>query len=186
MNIRQSDYKLLTLHGLLNPNVEWIYKYRNDFYYIGGIQLKQKNADDTNVRLLGYKVPLKAAKKGGKFIALLGYDERFNPYIFEMKSERSDDELQKVIDDLNKREKIVATILDNISKEVSEKLFWKGFKLTNDIKKVVLAHRKYFDDKPLKSQNYTDIMFCAFDNWGGTDALIKQIEGKGFIEVDVL
>lgn len=186
MSLRSGDFKLLTLHGKLCVDNDSIYRLRNDFFNIGGILFKQKDGKDTKVRLLGYKVPLKEVKKGGIFIALLGYDAEFNPYIFEMKSGVSSDELKGVVNDLNEREKIIGKVLKDISQEVSEKLLWKSFKLTNNIKKVLLADRKYYEKKQLNNERSSGVIFCAFDKWGDAEKMAKKEAGKGFIEVDVL
>lgn len=192
---RDDDFKLLTLHGKLCVDNDSIYRLRNDFFYIGGILLKQKDKKDIKVRLLGYKVPMKSEKKGGKFIALLGYDSEFNPYIFEMKSGNSPDKLKDVVNNLNEREKILKenrdnkdneNILKHISREVKEKLFWECFRFTSNIKKVLLADREYYKDKQTNNELGSGVIFCAFDKWKDTEEIKDKAGGKGFIEVDVL
>lgn len=196
MSLREDDFKLLTLHRDMDEDKEKkkdsIYRLRNDFFDIGGILLKWKDEKDTKVRLLGYRVPLKRVKRGGKFIALLGYDSEFNPYIFEMKSGNSPDKLKDVVNNLNEREKILKEnrdnkdILKHISREVKEKLFWECFRFTSNIKKVLLADREYYKDKQTNNELGSGVIFCAFDKWKDTEEIKDKAGGKGFIEVDVL
>ncbi len=92
MNPRQNNFRLLTIHGKLNPQRdESEARLRNDLYLVGSLTLDYGSKGSINIRLVGYEVPLTTGQSRGYCIDLLGYDKEFNPYIIELKTSITSD-----------------------------------------------------------------------------------------------
>lgn len=180
---RKEDYRLLTMHGVVQPRAGCEARIRNDLYLIGELQLNYSNSSKVKVRLVGYELPLQEVIKRGTCIDLFGYDENYNPYIIELKKGTSTEKLPKVMRQINDYEYQLIPLIGYIENEIRAKLHWDKFKLTSNIKKIILAPREYFNANPAKGMKDESILFCSFSRLRTTDALIKQRNGKGFTEI---
>lgn len=120
-NIRTENFKLGTFHGKLNPeNSNKEAKLRNALYLIGNLYLPITNSDGKKIRIIGYEVPLEYL---GKRIDLLGYDDKMNPWVVELKSDTSAEPIDEIVDQVTEYSKILSSLIPQIKKEFFDRFF---------------------------------------------------------------
>ncbi|MDD3665958.1 MAG: hypothetical protein PHQ65_11885 [Bacteroidales bacterium] len=159
MNERKKHFKIGTFHGTLNPvDGSKEAKLRNVIYLIGNLLLPLTNTKKIKIRVIGYEIPI---ENKGKRIDILGYDSELNPWIIELKADSSNEKIADIVNQINDYANILPLLLPGITNEFKNK-FFLDLKLTNNIKKIILAPREYYlkQDKtsyPLVS----DIYLCS-------------------------
>ena len=165
------------MHGVVRPAEGSEARIRNDLYLVGALKLIFSQKIHVDIRLIGYEVPLQSGKPRGKCIDLFGYDAEHNPYIIEIKTGESKEKLPEVIQQINGYESMLIPLLDDIEKEIKNKLFLAEFKLTRKVKKIILASREYYDENPWKAYKDSDILFCYFYVKENVDDLLEKATG---------
>jgi len=159
-NLRQDNFKIGTFHGTLTPtNSSKEAKFRNVLYLIGNLVIQVKNDLLINIRLIGYEIPLGNREER---IDLLGYDSEKNPYIIELKTDSSTEKLPDIINQINNYSRIFPSIVPFIEDEFYNKFFF-NLKFTNDIRKIILAPREFFQTIKDKSiyPSVDEVMLCS-------------------------
>lgn len=182
---RLNQFRLLTMHGVVRPRAGSEARIRNDLYLVGAVKLMYSRVLHEDVRLVGYEVPLQTGQKRGNCIDLFGYDEEHNPYIIELKTGVSGDDLPKIIKQINDYETMLIPHLSNIETEIREKLFLAEFQLTRKVKKIILASREYYDKNPWKAYKDSDILFCYFYGKENVDDLVEKATGEKIVSLSI-
>ncbi|MCF7859977.1 MAG: hypothetical protein K9N07_11765 [Candidatus Cloacimonetes bacterium] len=168
-DIRNSNFKVGTFHGSLNPvKGSKEASLRNALYLIGMIKLPYSSVDILKIRLFAYEVPIGIR---GKRIDLLGYDENKNPWIIELKAHDSGEHISKIVDQINNYEKQLRDLLPHIELEFEER-FLLPIEFSKVIKKMILAPREFYlkEDKT-KYPKKKDILLCSI-------AKLKEVYNK--------
>ena len=182
---RQSHFRLLTMHGVVRPRAGSEARLRNDLYLVGAVKLMYSRELQKDIRLIGYEVPLQTGQKRGNCIDLFGYDADHNPYLIELKTGVSKDDLPKVLQQITDYEKMLIPHLDSIENEIREKLFLADFKLTKDVKKIILASREYYDKNPWKDHKDSDVLFCYFSGKQSVDDMVEKAIGEKVVSLSI-
>lgn len=182
---RRKHFRLLTMHGVVRPRAGSEARIRNDLYMIGAVRLMYSRVLHKDVRLIGYEVPLQSGQKRGSCIDLFGYDAEHNPYIVELKIGSSRESLATVIEQINKYEAMLIPLLSSIETEIKEKLFLDDFKLTENVKKIILASREYYDKNPWKACKDSDVLFCYFYGKENVDDLVEKATGEKIVSLSI-
>ena len=182
---RLNQFRLLTMHGVVRPRAGSEARIRNDLYLVGAVKLMYSRVLHEDIRLIGYEVPLQSGQKRGNCIDLFGYDANHNPYIIELKVGASGDDLPKVIKQINDYEEMLIKHLGCIETEINEKLFLNDFKLTRNVKKIILASREYYDKNPWKAYKESDILFCYFYGKENVDDLVEKATGEKIVSLSI-
>jgi len=182
---RQNQFRLLTMHGVAQPAEGSEARIRNDLYLVGAIKLIYSQKHHINVRLIGYEVPLQSGKLRGECIDLFGYDAEHNPYIIELKTGVSKEDLPKVVQQVNGYEKMLIPLLDDIENEIKDKLFLDEFVLKRSVRKIILASREYYENNTWESLKNVDILFCSFYGKQNVDNLVEKASGETIISLSI-
>lgn len=170
---RTKEFRLLTVHGTLNPERDVCEaRLRNDLYLIGSLTLDYGSKGKTNIRLIGYEVPMCSGKSRDKCIDLLGYDQDFNPYIIELKVGKSSEPLDKIKKQIDSYEVLLRLVLKDIEKELGSLLHFPNFSFTSDVKKVILIPREYYAKKDIKRFQNCDTLLCSISRKRRLDNLL--------------
>ncbi len=155
---RTKNFKLGTFHGKLSPeNNSREAKCRNALYLIGNLRVDLSTAEYIDIRILGYEIPL---GERGKRIDLLGYDKHHNPWIIELKTDKSSEKIDDVVNQVNDYADLFKPLIPYINKEVKD-VFLLDINLTNNIKKMVLIPREYYDGRNVSHINQDDVFVCS-------------------------
>jgi len=147
MKKRESNYKIGTFHGTLNPEKgSKEAKLRNALYLIGNLYLPITNNEGIKIRIIGYEIPI---ENRGKRIDIIGYDEELNPWIIELKADTSTESIEEIINQVNGYGEILPSLLEGIKEEFFSKFFLK-LNLTDNIRKMILAPREFFQKQEKK------------------------------------
>lgn len=159
MDERKKSFKIGTFHGTLNPvDSSKEAKLRNVIYLIGNILLPITNTEKIKIRVIGFEIPL---ENKGKRIDILGYDSELNPWIIELKADSSNEKIADIVNQINGYANILPLLLPGICNEFKNK-FFLDLKLTNNIKKIILAPREYYRKQDKKSYPLgSDIYLCS-------------------------
>jgi hypothetical protein len=152
---------------------------------VGAVKLMYSRVLHEDIRLIGYEVPLQSGQKRGNCIDLFGYDAEHNPYIIELKVGTSGDDLPKVIKQINDYEEMLIKHLGCIETEINEKLFLNDFKLTRNVKKIILASREYYEKNPWKVYKDSGILFCYFYGKENVDDLVEKATGEKIVSLSI-
>jgi len=177
--IRRERFNLGTVHGKPVPKVENSEAAIQRGLYLKGLIkiVRSKNQDKNSlVRIFGYEIPLeKRDKKRVRCADLLGYDQSYNLYLFELKDKDSKEDFSNVVNQINNYEEILLKIKPYIEQEFYESLFFK-IKFHDQIRKVILAPREFYKNVEKKQRTvelHKDIeyaFFRALDTKNLTDA----------------
>jgi len=179
MKPRQNNFRLLTIHGKLNPQKdESEARLRNDLYLVGSLTLDYGTKGKINIRLVGYEVPLTTGQSRGYCIDLFGYDKDYNPYIIELKTSVTRDTIDKVIKQIDQYESLIKPILPCIESELMELLMIPSIKFTSNIQKIVLIPREFYQDKHIKQYKGIDTKLCSISRLRSLDALLINRTSK--------
>ncbi|MBA7506528.1 hypothetical protein ES706_05219 [subsurface metagenome] len=137
MGLRKKDFKIGVWHSKWLKN-EKEDKIRNHLFVKGMVNLILGRREKKKIRLIAYELPLKYPSKG-KSIDLLGIDRHWCPYIFELKDEDNPQELQEVIDQINKYQRNFEKMRKDVEKEVRNMYFIPRFKFVGETQKIILA-----------------------------------------------
>lgn len=186
MRPREKDFRLLTVHGKLNPAKEDSEaKLRNDLYMIGSLTLNFSAVKKVNVRLIGYEVPLIAGISRGNCVDLLGYDNDHNPYIIELKVESSKEKLNEIVKQINDYSDKFMYVRDGIEEELQRKLHLPDFKIGTIVKKVILIPRNYYKHNPIDDYLESEILFCSISGLRNTSDILSKRISKDDVELVV-
>jgi len=174
---RKEDFRIGTVHSDLNVNKRSKeIKIRNDLFLIGMLRLFYSRNNYHYIRLVAYEMPLKAVQSRDKCIDLLGYDRDKTPWIIELKSSDYSQKLEDVIRQINGYEKDFKKVRPFVEKEIRDKYLWPDFKFSDEIGKIILVHRTYYEKNPIKEYRDCNIKFCSF-------AYIEDVEKEGEINL---
>lgn len=181
MTLRKKDYRLFTMHGLVQPRVGCEARIRNGLFVAGTLKLMFSRRP-TDIRLVAYEMPLEVDVKRGDCLDLFGYDAEHNPYIIEIKRGKSPDEIPDVIKQINRYESKLIPLLGFIENEIKDKLFLREFKFSKQIKKIILAPAEYYTKHEWKDHQKEDVLFCYIREDKNVDAMCEFVTGeKGFV-----
>ncbi len=159
---RQSNFKIGTFHGTLKPVVgSKEAKLRNALYLIGNLNLPFTRKEGTKIRLIGYEIPI---ENKGKRIDLIGYDKDMNPWIIELKADNSQEKISDIVKQIEGYSKILPALINLIESEFYEK-FFINLKLSNKIRKIIIAPREFFAKHDKSSYpKLEDVFLCSIAN----------------------
>lgn len=140
--MRTTDFKLGYVHGKVKPakkDSEAAIQ-RNVFLSPNIKIVRNKNeALNTNVHLFAYEMPTGYRSKR---VDLVGYDEKYNLYLIELKKGLSTESLARAINEINKYETAVKKLKKYIEADFKRTFFFSiKFK---KIKKIILAPREFY------------------------------------------
>lgn len=174
---RKDNFLIGTVHSNLNVDKRSKEnKLRNDLFLIGMLRLFYSRNNYHYIRLVSYEMPLKSVQPRDKCIDLLGYDRDKTPWIIELKSSDSSEKIEEVIQQINGYEKDFKKVRPCVEKEIRDKYLWPDFTFSDEIGKIILVHRTYYERNPIKKYRDCDIKFCSF-------AKIKDVEKDGVIDL---
>jgi len=186
---RERNFKIARLHGKIDPRPDSEAKIRNDIYMVGMLELMLAKDKSIKIRLFAYETPIKSNAKRTECIDLLGYDQNHKPYIVELKKPNSNEKLDKVFDQLHRYSEQFALIKEYIQAEVQEQYYWKDFKFSGDVGKIILSGRNYYKShKKLPKFNDIKVYICSFSGIKedfGDLKLLKKFGSKGVIRLKV-
>jgi hypothetical protein len=189
MTAREKDFKIGSFHGKLSPeDLSSEAKLRNDLYLIGMLWINIARTKNVKIRLIGYEIPL--GRKGDR-LDLLGYDEDHNPYLIELKKDSTNEDLNQVIEQIRRYERQFSDLKRGIRDEFREKFHWPEFEFTDEVKKMILAHREFYKGKSRKDYKSTDIYICSFarlkDICGadGNVIILDKRGSKGYVNLKI-
>lgn len=173
--VRDKDYKLLRMHGKVAPKYNSSEaKLRNDLFMVGALNITIGKGEYRKIRLIGYEVPLYCNRD--ECIDLLGYDEKHNLYVIELKINNSKNPRQ-VSKQINKYVETIKHIVINIAEEIKAELHLADFTFSGNIIKLALVPKVYHEQHD-KSQWDRDILVCSIQ-WR-TD-ICNLVENRGTI-----
>ena len=188
---RTEGFRIGTYRGKLLPTIssdsknleDREYKIQRDLYHIGRLKILYGRDDEKNImlRLFAYEVPL----SNGKRIDLLGYDADFNMWIIEVKQVKSSAGIDDVKNQINEYEKLLMNSKKEIEAEFREAFLLPDFTFL-EIKKMVLAPRKFYVDKVIKKDD-NDILYCSFARIADEKelSLVEDAKGKGYVDLRI-
>jgi hypothetical protein len=141
--LRFKDYKLGCLHGKLHAEDEKSEAHIQRTVFLSQrIRVWRKRDLAPIIRIFAYEIPLENYRRG-RCIDLMGYDEKHNLYIIELKKKESNEKVDKVIRQINNYADSVCEILPHIEKEF-EAAFFFPIKFSS-IKKMIIAPREFYE-----------------------------------------
>ncbi len=176
MDTRKENFKIGTFHGILKPEQgSKEAKLRNALYLIGNLYLPITNSEGIKIRIIGYEIPI---ENRGKRIDLIGYDTEKNPWIIELKADSSNEKISVIIEQVNGYSSILPSLLPGIKEEFLDKFFLE-LKLTDNIQKMILAPREFFEQQEKNSYpKMQEIYLCSI-------ARVKEIfDSEGNLTLD--
>lgn len=185
MNPRNEKFRLFTMHGVVQPPIGCEERIRNGLFMAGSLNLVIAKNVTKKIRLAAYEMPLEKDTSSGKRIDLFGYDDEYNPYIIELKTSDAKDEVPAVIDQIDRYESMINTILDDLQRAINEQLFLKDFKLTRQVKKIILAPYDYYSKHDWKPYKDMGILFCYIRKDKNVDKLAECVNGEEGVSVYV-
>lgn len=165
---RKSDFKIGTLHGKINAtNSNSEYQIQRKFYIKGNNLLLTSKELNVEIRLLGYEIPLFTDTKRGKSIDLLGYDNKFVPYIIELKTAKTRETISDILNQVNDYASLLTNCLPYMEDEIKKKFFWDNFSFSSkDAGKIILIQEEYYENKRKELQENsftkTGVYICSF------------------------
>lgn len=190
--MREKDYKIGRVHGRVTTKTKkGENEIRNQVFLIGQVMIEVERDVALPIRIIAYEFPLGGGRDN--CIDLLGYDEKHNPWIFELKKENTRDSIKKMIEQVNCYAEKFADIIPSVAKEISKVYFLNNFSLTKNIRKVILIPREYYNNRDLTLPNHNQgIFFCSFarikslyDDDGQVNLLSKTIK-SGWIRLRIM
>jgi hypothetical protein len=147
--VREIDFKIGRFHGKFLSKNNKSEAYIRQIVFLGQrLKLWRTNNNTPIIRIFGYEVPLRAKCSRGECVDLMGYDEKHNLYLIELKRELSSDDIANIAKQINGYEKIVKDSLCFIEKEFEKEYFFPmEFK---QIKKIILAPKEFYKRKRQK------------------------------------
>ena len=148
---RQGEFKLGQLHGkFLKEDNRSEAHIRQTIFLSQRLKLWRAKSEPLVIRIFGYEIPLKKDCKRGECVDLMGYDGEQNLYLIELKKEKSSEKLEKIATQIDKYKDAVEEIRSAIEKDFEREFFFRiSFK---EIKKLVLAPRKFYKEKERKGE----------------------------------
>lgn len=188
MKLRTEEFRLFTMHGVVQPPQNSEERIRNGLFMAGSLNLVLSNLVSFKIRLVAYEMPLEPDTTSGRRIDLFGYDQEGNPCIIELKNGDATDTIADVINQINMYESMLRPILGHVEKEIKRKLFLDEFKLTRQIKKIVIAPASYYSEEPNKDwKPYINqgVIFCYLRKDKNLNSLVEEVVGEDGISVYV-
>jgi len=187
---RKEDFKIGCFHGKLFPEDGSIEaKLRNELFLIGMLKMEITRAESKYIRLVAYEMPLQTGKTRGQCIDLLGYDQNKVPWIIELKKSESSEDLNQAIKQIYRYEDLFQRVRNNVEQEIQEKFHWSEFGFSEDTRKIILAHRKYFQDVSPESYKSLGIYCCSFSDIRANKeqdiSLLDKFGSKGFVRLKI-
>jgi hypothetical protein len=189
MTAREKDFKIGSFHGKLLPEDRSSEaKLRNDLYLVGMLCINITRMEIIKIRLIGYEIPL--GHRGDR-VDLLGYDKIHNPYLIELKKNNTNEDLDRIMKQVNRYERQFNDIKTAIRDEYRMKFHWPDFEFSGQVKKIILAHREFYKDKSPKDYGAADVYLCSFaglnDIYGadGNVIVIDKRGSKGYVSLKI-
>lgn len=141
--LRTKDFRLGCFHG--KPVAE---KHDSEahiqrvLFLNKGLLIVRSKTNISEINLFGYEIPLEQGSSRGKCVDLMGYDQKHNLYLIELKKGKTSEKMPKIIEQINAYAVSLREILLCIEVEF-EKAFFLPIKF-HSIKKVVLAPREFY------------------------------------------
>lgn len=170
------------------------YKIQRDIYLIGKLRLQFRRNETRDIRIFAYEVPIFTGAKRVNCLDLLGYDQDYNLFVIELKRADNREKLSEVLGQINEYHGVVEQIKENIVKEAREALLLDDSFIFNNVYKMILAPRKYYNSKDNKEtiKNYPDKeeipLFWYIGNIpdGNEQKLLENNNGKGFVRISFI
>jgi len=182
---RNKKFRLFTMHGLVQPSIGCEERIRNGLFMAGSLNLFLSNVVTRKIRLAAYEMPLAQKTTSGNRIDLFGYDKDHNPYIIELKTGDARDEIPEVIEQIKRYESMLYKILNNVENAIKEQLLLEEFKLTRDVKRIVLAPASYYTKHDWKPHKDKGVLFCYLRKDKNVDGLAEKVHGEEGVSVYV-
>jgi len=189
-SIRKKDFKIGCFHGKLIPEYGSIEAtLRNELFLIGMLKIEITRTESKNIRLVAYEMPLQTGKARGQCIDLLGYDQNKVPWIIELKKSESNEDLSQIIQQICRYEVLFQEVRNNIEQEIQEKYHWGEFSFSEDTQKMILAHRRFFQDVSPENYKSLGIYYCSFSDIRADKeqeiSLLERFGSKGFVRLKI-
>lgn len=187
---RRKDFKIGCFHGKLIPESGSIEAaLRNELFLIGMLKIEITRTESKNIRLVAYEMPLQIGKARGQCIDLLGYDQNKVPWIIELKKSESSEDLSQAIQQICRYEVLFQKVRNNIEHEIQRKYHWNEFRFSDDTQKMILAHRRFFQNVSLESYKSLGIYCCSFSDIRADKereiSLLEKFGSKGFVRLKI-
>lgn len=174
--LRKGDFRLGRVHGKLQAE-----KPRSEAHLQRIVFLSQKlnlilaRKTFIQIRLFGYEVPLICKVSRGNCVDLMGYDEKHNLYIIELKDEKAKDRIRKIEEQINNYEKKIRQIVIFIQKDFEKEFYLPVIFNKEKFYKIVLAPKKFYNPQQLKDINCLDNNDIIFADFGGRDIFSRKL-----------
>jgi hypothetical protein len=154
---REEKFKLGQLHGkFLEEDNRSEAHIRQTIFLSQRLKLWRAKGKTLVIRIFGYEIPLKTGCKRGECVDLIGYDSEPNLYLIELKKEDSHEQ-KRIAQQVTGYKDAVEEIRAAIEKDFEKEFFFHvRFK---EIKKIVLAPRKFYQKKNLIDK---DVIYAYF------------------------
>jgi hypothetical protein len=182
---RNEKFRLFTMHGVVQPPIGCEERIRNGLFMAGSLNLVLTRKGIRKIRLAAYEMPLSKNTTSGNRVDLFGFDQEHNPYIIELKTGDAKDKIPEAIEQINRYELMLNPILNDVEKAIKEQLFLEEFKLSSQVKKIILAPADYYtkhDWTPYKNEG---ILFCYLRKDKDVDGLAECVIGEEGVSVYV-
>ncbi len=182
--VSQKDYKLFRMHGRVAPQFgHYEAKLRNDLFMVGALQIKTGKKEHQRVRLIGYEVPLET-ENSVEYIDLLGYDNKYNLYIVELKTNNESNPVD-VSTQLKGYRENVQKIIDSLEREVRDLLFLQDFYFSRKIIKLALVPHDFKITPNSESKWDHDVLVCSIDGRTDIGNLVENRGTFGFVTFNI-
>jgi hypothetical protein len=168
---RDSGFRIGIIHGTISPvKSDSEARIQRNVYLSQIIRLNKHRNEKIDIRLFGYEVPLEKGQRV-QCVDLLGYDKNWNLYIIELKDEKSSEDIESIIKQVERYKILVNQLQSNIEKEFNQAYFLTGYHFKNIIS-IVLAPKIFYSNKSkgLKTYKQNNIIFTYFKD--------RQIKNK--------
>lgn len=187
---RSKKFKIGCFHGKLIPEDGSIEaRLRNELFLIGMLKMEITRSESKNIRLIGYELPLQTGKARGRCIDLLGYDQNKVPWIIELKKSDSNEKLNQAIEQILDYENLFREVRNSIEHEIQEKFHWSEFRFSGNTQKMILAHRRFFQDASPENYTALGIYCCSFSDIQANSeegiSLLEKFGSKGFVRLKI-
>lgn len=187
---RLKDFKIGCFHGKLIPeDGSTEAQMRNELYLIGMLKIAVTRSESIDIRLLAYELPLQTGKKRGRCIDLFGYDQNKVPWIIELKTADSNERLNQVIEQIIEYEDLFRGVRNSIEHEIQRKYHWNEFRFAENTQKMILAHRKFFQDVSPKNYETLGVYCCSFSDIRAKSeqeiSLLDKFGSRGFVTLKI-
>ncbi len=168
--LRKQDFKLGQIHGRLQAeNNKSEAQIQRAVFLSQKINLFVSRGHTIQIRLFGYEIPLQSNASRGRCVDLMGYDEKHNLYLIELKDENSREKTDKIEKQITDYEIMLRQRLIDIQKDFKREFFLPIIFGRKKIYRIILAPKQFFNPhrmKEIKRLRNEDIIYADF---GGRD-----------------